>query len=134
MTIPAAGSDRQCPVIVERFAPDFNRLAEAVEERLLHVSRMRHCLYLNPIVTITCAIASDDFYATVERHRRICCRLVKQGVHPRTCRNADAWSASRPDESHAESIWSYSLVFKGILFIDGKRKELPYVGRQRAGQ
>lgn len=130
MTIPAAGSDRRYPVIVERFEPDFNRLAEGVEERLLQVSRVRHCLYLNPIVTITCAIASDEFYSTVERHRRICCRRVKQSVHPRTCRNADAWSASRPDEKHVESIWSYSLVFKGILFIDGKRKKLPYVGRQ----
>ena len=130
MTLPAAGSDRRYPVIVECFKPDFNRLAEAVEERLLQITRVRHCLYLNPIVTITCAIASDEFYSTVERYRRICCRRVKQGVHPRTCRNADAWSASRPDESRDESLWNYSLVFKGILFIDGKRKRLPYVGRQ----
>lgn len=133
MTISAAGSDRRYPVIVERFEPDFARLGEAVEERLIRVSRVRYCLYLNPIVTITCAIASDEFYSTVEQHRRICCRRVKQSVHPRTCRNADAWSASRPDESRDESLWNYSLVFKGILFIDGKRKRLPYVGRQVCG-
>lgn len=130
MTRPAADSKRRYPVIVERFELDFARLGEAVEERLIRVSRVRHCLYLNPIVTVTCAIASDEFYSTVEQYRRVCCRRVKQGVHPRSCRNADAWSASRPDESRDESIWNYSLVFKGILFIGGRRKRLPYAGRK----
>src|SRR5688572_17533312 len=104
-------------VQVTHYRPDFESLADDVENRLVKEfsGSFAGCLYLNPIVTIRCAIPSLAFFKTVRRFQAQWCRRAGQTFPRNVRRKVKAWvSGGEWLKNKPERFLDRALCFTGI--------------------
>lgn len=113
---------------VYRHIPDFEKLDKQVAVRLCLILRMESppYLYVNPICSIICDRPAPEFFELARQFQGQWCRRSQQTITRRRTRRAREWVSLSPwsnEPKRKQKYYRYlerSLVFTGVLFIDGR--------------
>jgi hypothetical protein len=110
----------ETPVMVERHQPNLEDPGPEVEDRIMLLPQpFPNCLYLNPIVTVTCDEATPEFFRTVRKQQGLWCCRCKTTYPRKARRSVKDWVNSSGAPRREERYLDRALCFIGLLFLNG---------------
>lgn len=115
-------TERPNPTVrVRRHQPDIENLGEQVAERLGSILEREQprCLFVNPIVTITCDKPTEEFFSIVRKRQAEWCKRSMTIFGRRASRKVRNWVNANGPLKKREQFFDRGLCFTGVLFVDG---------------
>lgn len=109
--------EHDSPVTVQRFRPDFERLFDQVSERIL-AEAPTGFVFFNPSVTVRCEQPAEAFFKEVRRLQREWCSRSRS-TFGRNAKRVSTWFTTEEEETKFDKFFTRSLLFTGVLFVDG---------------
>ena len=107
-------------VRVKKHRPDTMQLGEQVRRRLMAMTSVPYCLYVNPLATVSCREPTPEFFKEVRRRQAQWCKQSRTLFGQDARRSAKHWGSDRGWLTKQERFLERALCFTGALFINGK--------------
>ena len=112
-------------VVVRRHRVDWDDPSFETAQRaaaILSSDNSPRCVYVNPLITVTCAMPTADFLHEIRKRQAEWCRNASRTLRSRTRRKASDWMGAGVKSFNSK--WSRyldrCLCFTGILFVNGQ--------------
>ena len=110
-------------VVIRRHPVDWDDPVQPTMERATTILREcpNQCVYLNPIVTVTCHEPTMDFFKEVRKRQAEWCRRASRTIPRPVRRRVSQWvGGGHHFSSKAERYLHRAFCYTGVLFINGK--------------
>ena len=118
----STNTERPNPTVrVRRHQPDIENLGKQVAARLGQILEREHprCLFVNPIVTITCDKPTEEFFSIVRKRQAEWCKRSRTTFGRRASRKVRNWANANGPLKKRARFFDRALCFTGVLFVDG---------------